>query len=207
MTQHPNAYNYDARLRRYRNATNGRIVKAEEVRKSVDTLIQAETITMQNHAQDLLDGKINFAEWQIRSMGTIKQLHVAVALAGNGGRNNTTPSDLGYIGSLIKGQYEYFRGMVGDIRKGKQPLNGSLVSRAGSYGLASLHSYELMRRRSAIAQGLQYECNVLGSADSCHGASNGCVEQTKRGWVKIGELVPVGERLCLYNCHCTTQQK
>ena len=199
-------YTYDAHSRRYRTST-GRFLSAQQVRAAVDDLIHASAQTMRQDAQEMMDGKINFAEWQVRSLSAIKHLHLATALSGNGGRNMTTTSYYSAIGDLLKAQYRYFRGMVKDIKTGKQALNGTLLSRVQLYAEAARGSHEHMRKRSAIAAGLQYERNILGLADHCHGAANGCIEQTQRGWVNMGELVPVGSRLCGPNCKCTTEQK
>jgi hypothetical protein len=202
----PTQYNYDPRSLRYRGS-NGRYVSAKQVRASVDQLIDAEALTMRQHAQDMLDGKINFAEWQLRSLATIKTLHTAMGIAGNGGKNNTSPSDYAAIGNMLKEQYKYFRGMVADIRRGKQPLNSSLLARVALYGQAGRKTYEAVRVRAGTNTGLKEMRNILGPSDHCHGASNGCIEQNKRGWVPIGDLVPVGERLCGPNCHCSVEMR
>lgn len=43
------------------------------------------------------------------------------------------------------------------------------------------------------------ERNILGIAEHC--AS--CIRETKRGWVPIGTLIPVGLRDCWFGCKCT----
>jgi hypothetical protein len=48
------------------------------------------------------------------------------------------------------------------------------------------------------------EWNVLHPADHCEGVGS-CIEQTARGKVPIGSLIPVGDRRCLRRCHCTIE--
>lgn len=199
MTQRPSPtqYNYDPRSRRYRD-TNGRYISAQAVRSAVDQLITAEAATLRQHAQDMLDGKINFAEWQLRSLATIKTLHVAVGIAGNGGRNNTSPGDYAYMGNLLKTQYQYFRGMVADIKKGKQRLDGTLLARIEMYGQAARGTYHNVMQRGAMDAGLTESRRTLGVSDHCQG----CLSEAARGWVPIGQSKPIGTVECKSNCRC-----
>lgn len=203
MTQHPGNYAYDTKSRRYRRNDTGQYVSAKQVRNAVDQLADAESQSLRNLAQDMMDGKINFAEWQLRSMDVIKRLNVAMALAANGGIAATSASDLGYIGSLVKKQYEYFRGLVSDIRTGKQQLDGTLLARMGLYGQAGRSVYENMRQRAAKAAGCTEEKSLLGVADHC----GGCLSAASASWSPIGSLVPIGSRECLANCHCSFQYR
>lgn len=201
MTQHPSQYAYDPKSLRYRDNTSGKFVSSKQVRASVDQLADAESQTLRAFAQQMLDGDINFAEWQIRSLDTIKRLNVAMALAANGGIDATSASDLGYIGSLVKKQYEYFRGLVADIRKGTQALGGTLLARMGLYGQAGRATYHDVLQRNAKDAGLTEAKRLLGVADHC----TGCVSEAAKGWVPIDESAPIGSMECLTNCRCDQQ--
>jgi hypothetical protein len=198
LTQHPSAYTYDPKLLRYRDNISGRFVSSKTVRASVDQLADAESQSLKSLAQDMMDGKINFAEWQIRSLDTIKRLNVAMGLAANGGIAATDASSLGYIGSLVKKQYQYFRGLVNDIRKGTQALDGTLLARMGLYGQAGRSTYHDMLQRNAKEIGLTESKRTLGVADHCRS----CLDEAARGWVPIGQSLPIGDGDCLVNCHC-----
>jgi hypothetical protein len=196
MSSVPFAYN--ARARRYRNIETGRFVSVKVVRAAVDTVIRVEAVKLKALAFKLNKGEINFAEWQLQSMAQIKALHVSMGLAANGGLKNASQSDLGYIGSLVKEQYKFFRNMVKDIRQGKQSLDGSLLARVGLYAQASRGTYEKAVERAAKSAGATESKSELGVADHCAQ----CVSEASRGWVAIGSLIPIGERTCLQNCHC-----
>lgn len=198
---------YDAKLLRYRDLKTGRIVSAQKVRAAVDTVIDVETQRIRAISQRLVNGEINLAEWQIQTSTLLKHLHVAMGIAASGGVNAVTPSDLGFIGSEIKKQYQFLRKFAQEIKSGKQKLDGSLIARSALYTQSSRGIFEKVRERAGINAGRTEIRNVLGSSDHCHGASNGCIEQQARGWVPIGQLVPVGERLCMANCRCSTQMR
>src|SRR4029077_13546630 len=136
------SYAYNPRARRCRNIDTGRFVSVKTVRAAVDAVIDVEAVKLKALAFKFNKGEINFAEWQLQSMAQMKALHVSMGLAANGGVNNATASDLGYIGNLVKEQYKFFRGMVKDIRQGKQSLDGSLIARVGLYAQASRGTYE-----------------------------------------------------------------
>jgi hypothetical protein len=50
-------------------------------------------------------------------------------------------------------------------------------------------------------RGYDEESNLLAPAEHCEGQGS-CVEQTTRGWVPVGSLIPIGGRLCVTNCKC-----
>jgi hypothetical protein len=196
------AYSYDPRSRQYRSST-GRVVDEKAVRGAVDVVIDAETLTMRRHAQDYSDGRINFSEWQLRSLATLKSLHVAVALAGNGGRESTSPSDLSVIGNLVKTQYHFFRSMVAEIRQGKQQIDNAFLARVELYGQAARATHEAMRLRAARNAGAQESCRVLGAADHCAG----CLQEAAKSWGPLGHNVPIGSVECKVRCRCHVEYR
>lgn len=192
-------YTYDPRSRRYRDISTGQFVTAKSVRTAVDTIIDAETVKIRDIAQRLIDGQINLAEWQIQTTALLKTLHVAMGIAANGGLENTSNADLGFIGSLIKKQYEFLRNFARDIKQGTQPLDGTLLARAELYTQSARGTYEDVIARSARNGGSTQEKSILGSADHC----GDCVSEAAKGWSPIGSLIPIGQRQCLANCHCS----
>jgi hypothetical protein len=209
MTQTPSTvppitrYAYEPRTRRYRDNGTGRFVSPTDIRKAVDILIDTEAQNIRSLATSLTQGKISLAEWQVQTAALLKSMHVAVGLAANGGLKNTSAADLGYLASQVKGQYQYLRIFVQQIKQGKQPLDGTLVARAGLYGQAARGTYEQMVKRLARNGGMQEERRILGIADHCRG----CLEQAQAGWQKIGTLLPIGGAECKGNCHCGFQYR
>jgi len=208
MTQRPDTtqlsqYQYDPRSRRYRNRTTGRYLSASDVRGAVDTIIDAETRKMRALAQSLVNGEIALSDWQMQSAALLKSLHVALGLAANGGLENTSASDLGYLANKIKEQYKYLNRFAQEIRSGVQKLDGTLVSRAELYTQAGRGIYENVVGRAAEDAGATEERSVLGPADHC----SDCVGEAAKGWQPIGTLTPIGQRKCLANCRCTMEQR
>lgn len=196
-------YKYNPKSMRYTDRSTGRFVSAKDVRSAVDTVISAETLKIRDVAQQLVAGSINLAEWQIQTQALLKSLHVAMGLAANGGLKNTSNSDLGFIGSQIKEQYKYLRDFAKQIKNGKQKLDGSLVARAALYTESARGLYEAVVTRNAGSSGLSMSRSVLGPADHCAL----CVSEAGRGWVKIGSNIPIGQRTCKSNCHCSLEFK
>lgn len=206
MTQSPDTsqlsqYQYDPRSRRYRNRTTGRYLSAKDVRSAVDSIIDVEAVKMRDLAQSLVDGKIALSDWQVQAASLLKSLHVAMGLAANGGLDATSNADLGFIGSLVKKQYTFLREFALQIRSGKQPLDGTLVSRSALYIQASRETYENVVARSAANGGATQEISILGPADHC----TDCVKEAAKKWSPIGSLIPIGQRICKANCHCLMQ--
>jgi hypothetical protein len=195
----PSDFTYDAKSMRYRSAFSGRYIAAGDVRSAVDTIIDKETVAFRSVAQQLIDGSINLAEFQLQMQANVKRLNVAMGLAASGGVNNASASDLGYLGGLIKGQYQYLRSMAKQIKNGAQPLDGTLLARAGLYAQSSRGTFEDMRRRQAKQADLSLERRDLGAADHCQF----CLEQNAMGWQPIGTLNAIGDSPCGGNCHCS----
>lgn len=196
-------FTYNPASMRYRDRESGRFVAAKDVRAAVDKVIDTESLKIRAVAERLKNGEINLPEWQLQTQALLKSLHVAMALAANGGLQNTSNSDLGFIGSQVKEQYKYLNRFAVEIKQGKQPLDGTLVSRAALYAQAARSTYEDMVARNARANGCTQEKSILGAADHCED----CVGEAAKGWSVIGSLIPVGERQCKGNCRCTFTYK
>jgi len=195
-----NQYSYNAKLLRYTNVKNGRIVSAKEVRDAIDTVIDKEALRLQNVAQALVDGRINLPEWQIQTSTVLKNLHSAMGLAAGGGLNNISASDLGFVASQVKEQYKFLRNFALQIKRGEQKLDRSLVARAGSYAQAARGTYENTLQRRAKGAGLTQEKSVLGPVETKH--CNQCSDEAGKGWSEIGSLIPIGQRQCRGSCKC-----
>lgn len=192
-------YGYNRRLRRYQHLPSGRLVAENAVRAATDVVIDAESAKLREVSQRLVDGKINLAEWQLQMKDTVKRLHTAAGLAAFGGAKQASNADLGFLGSLLKEQYQYLRDFAKSIRTGVQPLDGTLVARATLYAQGARCTHETVRQRLAQAAGQTQERSILAPADHC----DQCVGEAQKGWSPIGTLIPIGQRTCLARCRCT----
>lgn len=194
-------FTYDQRLRSgaggYRGA-NGRIITSAAVRAELDIAIDRSQLDTRQLSLSLQQGKIDLAEWQLAMRRTIKNAHITAAVSQRGGWDQMTQSDWGRVGQRIRAQYQYLDNFAQQIADGL-PLDGRFLFRAQMYDEAAIETYGLFERAAMGAAGYDEEQNVLeDGANHCPG----CLDETAKGRVKIGQLVPVGRRTCLSRCRC-----
>lgn len=191
---------YDPARRLYKSLRTGRYLTVKEVRAVVDAVIDGYQADIVAIAARLQAGELGLSEWQVQTAQAIKALHVATAVAANGGFNNMSPADWGYVGSAVKKQYAFLQGFADDIASGKQLVqSGSLLARTKLYAQAARGTYTQMERRREKFAGQTEERRVLGAADHCPD----CVALANKGWQPIGTLPAIGQdSICLANCHC-----
>jgi hypothetical protein len=193
---------WDAAAGRYRTP-DGRFVREEAVRRALDTVLAAQAATMRDLTTALIEGRLPLGAWQAQMMQEIKSSHLVGLATAGGGWNNLDQADFGWVGQRIRSQYGYLRGFAADLASGRQPLNGTALTRATMYAESARQTHRAAQQRLAKQRGLEQERNQLGAADHCAG----CLEQTAKGWVEIGTLVPCGSRNCLSRCHCSLQYR
>lgn len=193
----PDAFQWDGRARRYRS-TAGRFVPEKSVRQALDSVLRVSADNTRALGQQLVDGSLSVAEWQRAMAAEMKQAHLVAAVSAKGGWQQMSQADFGWVGQRLRQQYGYLQRFADQVAGGEAPLNGVTVTRSQLYGEAARGTNREMERRMARQGGQTWERNVLGDADHC----DGCLEETSRGRVGIGELVPVGERDCLGRCKC-----
>lgn len=158
-------------------------------------------MSLSSLADDLQSGAISLVEWEAQMRDYVLSEYTIALELTKGGREKITQSDWGYLGSLVKKQYQYLDGFAGEIAANpEQWLQGKrLLARMDLYRDSAYAALEDMRGREAVNQDFDEESNELGIADHCEG----CLEEKSRGWVPIGSLVPIGDRLCRVRCKCT----
>lgn len=103
------------------------------------------------------------------------------------------------LSAFVSRQLAMLEGFYWQVLSGTQPIDGNFVRRSGLYALQAREMFGVANMEKHFRDGYAYEQNFLGLAEHC----GGCVDQTARGVVPIGTLVPVGLRDCLSNCKCT----
>lgn len=181
----------------------GRFVAESSVRAVIDAIADGASARMADAAERMLAGGLSLAEWQADVARTIKLSQVAASTIAHGGAARMGFAEYGAAGREIRSQYDYLRQFAAQVADGSQPLNGSLIARARQYGQASRVAFEREYRRDQMARGYAAERNVLGAAEHCAQ----CREQSARGWVPTGSLVPVGQRTCRGNCRCSIRYR
>jgi hypothetical protein len=192
------AYRFNDQAGRFVNE-RGQFVAESTVRRVVNGIADAASDGLAQASLRLLDGELSLAAWQAEAMRTIKLSQVATATIAHGGAARMGPAQYGAAGREIRNQYEYLRTFAEQVASGEQPLNSALTARARQYGQAARVTFEREYRRDQQRRGYQSEQNVLAPAEHCAQ----CREQSARGWVPVGSLVPVGQRICRANCRCS----
>jgi len=144
----------------------------------------------------LRDGDISWNLWQNGMADSVIMANLAAYMLGSG--FDTSEQGMTWISNEIRGELGYFAGMIGDIISGRQRIDGTLGRRIAQYFHTAYTKYiGALVRRLTPEQFEEYR-NILGLAEHC----GQCEEETSRGWVPIGMLVPIGQRDCLGNCKC-----
>lgn len=173
-------------------------VPAAKVREWIDEAVSRSRARVRRISERFVAGKITLPAWSTQVQAEIKVAHTAMAEIASGGRAQFTAKQAGRLGQRLKEQYKYLGLFSNAIENGDVKLGAGLIARAELYAEGERATYEGMRRGNHKDAGFEQERSMLGDGDHC----GECIDEEARGWVAIGELVPVGERQCLANCAC-----
>ena len=142
---------------------------------------------------------MNTAEWRLAVQGVLKDSHIASAALSKGGFENLTKQDLGFIGSRLRGQYDFLSKFALDTRPGA--FDGRDMARLAQYGNGAVRGTgsAILRRENADGE----ELNVTSGGASC----DECSALEAQGWVAAGSLPEIGERTCAGNCNCSIETR
>lgn len=178
-------------------------VPAAKVREWIDKAVAKSRARIRKLSERFVAGKITLPSWQTQVRTEIKVAHTAMAEIASGGRAQFTAKQAGRLGQRLREQYKYLAAFGNAVENGQVKLGAGLIARAELYAEGERATFEGMRRGNHKDAGFEQEHSLLGDADHC----GECIEEEARGWVAIGELVPVGERQCLANCACELDYK
>lgn len=138
------------------------------------------------------------AEWRLATQGVLKDSHLAAAALARGGFDQLSKSDLGFIGSRLRTQYDFLSQFALQVRGGDD-FGGQAMARLLQYGAGAVRGTgsAILRRDNADGE----ERNVLGGGESC----GECPDLSAQGWVPAGTLPEIGERECHGNCNCAIE--
>lgn len=209
---------------------SGKRVPQSTVRRAVDAVVEATRADVAELSRQAVAREIDVAEWQDGISRRLKTMHTATAAAAAGGFENMSPAAVARLEGTLRFHLVKLEGFAEDLARGYTTVRSvqvnsetgelqevvrlvpmterRVIARAEMYALAGAsESYEGGRRQAAIASGFAYEKNVLHPADHCRTEVGkpgvGCLDETLRGWQRIGTLTIPGERRCLTRCKCT----
>lgn len=199
-------FTFDQRLRSgaggYRGA-GGRIISSAQVRDELDAAINASQLNTRDLSLSLQNGTIDLKEWQLAMRRRLKDVHINAAVAQRGGWAQMTQSDWGFVGNRLRIQYRFLDGFAQQIADGL-PLDGRFLVRSQMYDESAVGMYSRFERNAMRNAGFDEERNTLEpGANHCPQ----CPEESARGWVAIGELTPIGNRICLTRDRCTMEYR
>jgi hypothetical protein len=203
VSQIKSPFTWSESRRVYLYRSNGRVVSTAKLQEWVETAVTQAKSNLRGIGQALLDGAINKSEFALRSASEIRNMHRALGLLANGGRNQITVKGWGQIGGILKRELGYlqrFSALVDGIELSS--LSSAFLNRIESYGNAGRFTYASAVRAREIAAGGMEERNVLGgSGKSC----SDCLDEAAMEWQPVGVLSEPGTRLCGPGCACSLE--
>lgn len=181
---------------RYRGA-NGRFVSFAEIRSYLDAVLDANEAKVMGLASQLKARTITLAEWQIAMRDTLKDIHLSSSALARGGWAQMSQADYERVQAKIEFQYQKLAAFAKQIENGL-PLDGRFTRRHTLYAQSGRSTYHESLRNEMQVRGMTKEKSVLAPSDHCVE----CVSEANKGFVPIGELILIGERICKSNCRC-----
>lgn len=195
--------NFDNRVQRWRDSSNGRYVSADNVNAEMFRHSDATHSTLEALTRQLYAGQIQLPQWQIAVASELKDAHLAQAMFAVGGRDNMGFAEYGRVGQTLREQYSFLDKFAADIAAGRVS-EGQALARANMYGNAATQSYwgEYIDKSSGL---LDWE---LGAVDE--GNCNLC-PSFAAGSPYTKDTIPAipcdGTTPCKTRCRCRIKRR
>ena len=121
-------------------------------------------------------------------------------LLGIGSRDAIADDHEQHVKDRLTTQFEFLRQFSNDILNGDLTID-AIRARANLYPQDAQLHYSEAQEFIHSTEAFPFYQNILGSCNHCQE----CPEETAKGIVERGSLVPIGARLCLWNCCCMFQ--
>jgi len=198
-------YLYDPETERYTNIVTGHTLTEKQLRLYVFNVSNQASLRMKKSTQQLIAGVILLAAWYEEMHSLMSALYHTIFLLSIGGFlfEDNTARNIFYL--LVLPQFGRLDNFERQLETGIQKLDGRAMSRAGLYGSYGNGLWQNIGLDRSRKKGLTEARRVLGPTEThCHDESDrpGCWELWKRGWMPIGEMVPIGDAACYSNCQC-----
>ncbi len=202
-------WQFDETAARYRYPESrpgrlGRLVPPERTGRLFEKGLTTRSSQIEAATDRLLAGKMTPREWQLAMRDVIKDAHLEARMLGVGGKGNMTAADYGAVGGRLAEQYQALGAISEDIVSGR--LSAAQIRQRALYRMGSIvrETYRRGTERVDLAAGYTEERNVLEpGAEHCQD----CLDETARGYVPTGQIMPIGQRACRANCACVVQRR
>jgi hypothetical protein len=196
-------YLWNEKAAQYVNRSTGRFVPRSEITDQLFKVTKQSSNIMRALSQELRDGNISLANWQIQMMQQIKVTHLAGAAMQRGGWQQMTQADFGRVGQIVRREYNFLRDLANGIESGEIKLDGRILLRATQYGQAGRETNITFWDLEADRRGFDEERSILNPAEHC----KECVNEAAKGFQSRGEMIPIGQRLCRANDKCDKEYR
>lgn len=181
---------------------NGRVVPQSVVKAGAEAVVTQSRFGIMDAALKVQQGG-DVGAFYAALKEQVKLAHMANAALARGGFDNMTPRDWQRVTDKVASEFEFARGFVEDVARGRYgkpggELSQGVLSRATQYAEASRSTYENEYREANKEAGRTQAMRVLAAADHCPG----CVAAAGE-WMDIDDVLPIGDAECRHNCHCT----
>lgn len=182
---------------------DGKPIPPATVRQFVVDTVDAAKSRMESIAKGYLEHR-NTAELAVSMREEIRNLHTALAMVAQGGRDQMTNSSWAKVGNVVKTENTFLRGFERDVANGLQS-DAQILARAIQYAESGYRTYEngvLQREKDA---GTGFARRVLDeTAAHCDGDNN-CPSLATEEFIPITEMAEIGDSPCGGRCRCTIE--
>ena len=194
-------YRWNVKAAQYADQATGRFVSRQLIRGQLEKVVDGSSQVMRALSQQLRDGNISLADWQLEMMQQIKTTHLAGAAMQKGGWQQMSQADFGRVGRIVRTEYEFLRNFAEQVASGKQKLDGSFTRRAAMYGQQGRPTYLTFWDSTASQRGFDEERSILQPAEHC----TECISEDAKGFQPLGQMIPIGNRICRSNDKCVKE--
>lgn len=188
----------------YRTSTKVAVTEAQ-LRAAVKRVSDQAALRMRRETQQLIAGIVLLSIWYSSMRSLMNALYRTIFVVSIGGFAFEDDTARNVFYALVLAQFAWLDNFAAQVSSGAQVLNGSALTRAGMYGTYGNGLYQNIDLYYAYSNGYTEAKRVLGpTEDHCHddGIRQGCIELARKGWMPLGDMVPIGDATCYSNCLC-----
>ena len=179
--------------------STGRALRRKMIVRELHNAILDARASVLSLFDDVRTGRITLSQWQGEMQRWISDVHTTAAALGRGGFTRMSVRDLERLAVSLRFHLERLSAFTEQMQSREILLAGKAQMRAGQYIHAARGVYFQFEKIRFQERGFKQERNILAPIER-HCAE--CPGESTKGWVKIGDLTPIGARICIMNCQC-----
>lgn len=192
----------------YKDTKTGRFVSEADILAEMNAQIALSQIEMTTLVDQLYDKQISIQKFETSLRILLKNLYGSIAPIGAGGVSVMNPSRWGFIGSLLKKQFNFLTSFISDLIRGRysEGQRQLVKNRLHLYAQSVRNAYykNKVRTLKEYNPGKQIEKRKILNQGSQN--CEDCLREVGLGWVDVdSDMVSdpgSGETICITNCTC-----